>query len=284
MTLLDLEDPLIQGDSASRDDRIAGGERSRIGRQSYNLMYSNSAILRPTHLLTFSLLPRNIQTHTQSKSTSRQNSGDQLCDGCERYGINREYCNFCECILCTSCWEKQVSHKMQRKAPGSIPHERTDCRTAELIKAILEVKATSAEQDILHKNDEDTTWFGVVREDDELPTFRDSGDIHLYSDPQNCMSDNLIMYADCEGLEGGEREPLGARLKRKDKPSKVGRVDSFERKLQKIHHTSERAITWADTNAQRSRYFTVTHLYPRLLYTFSDVVVFVLKNPRSVSF
>lgn len=34
MTLLDLEDPLIQGDSAGRDGRIAGGERSRIGRQS----------------------------------------------------------------------------------------------------------------------------------------------------------------------------------------------------------------------------------------------------------
>lgn len=117
----------------------------------------------------------NIQTHTQSRSTSRQNSGDQLCDGCERYGINREYCNVCECIFCTSCWEKQVSHKMQRKAPGSIPHERTDCRTAEKIKAILEVRATSAEQDILHNNDEDTTWFGVVREDDELPTFRDYG-------------------------------------------------------------------------------------------------------------
>ncbi|KAF6221270.1 hypothetical protein HO133_002125 [Letharia lupina] len=218
MTLLDLEDPLIQGDSASRDGRIAGGERSRIGRQSYNLI----------------------------------------------------------------CWEKQASHKMQRKAPGSIPHERTDCRTAEKIKAILEVRATSAEQDILHKNDEDTTWFSVVREDDELPTFRDSGDVHLYSDPQTCMSDNLIMYADCEGLESGERGPLGARLKRKNQSSKAGRVDSFERKLQKIHHTSERAITWADTNAKRSRDFTVTHLYPRLLHTFSDVVVFVLKNPRYI--
>ena len=91
------------------------------------------------------------------------------------------------------------------------------------------------------------------------------------------------MYADCEGLEGGEREPLGARLKKMDKPSKIGRVGSFERKVQKIHHTSEREITWADTNAKRSREFIVAHLYPRLLYTFSDVVVFVLKNPRSVT-
>ena len=64
---------------------------------------------------------------------------------------------------------------MQRKAPGSIPHEKTDYRTAEKIKAILEVKTTSAEQDILHKNDEDTTWFGVIRDDAEVPIFRDYG-------------------------------------------------------------------------------------------------------------
>lgn len=64
---------------------------------------------------------------------------------------------------------------MQRKAPGSIPHEKTDVGIAKKIKAILEAKTTSAEQDILHKNDEDTTWFGVIREDAELPTFRDYG-------------------------------------------------------------------------------------------------------------
>ena len=46
---------------------------------------------------------------------------------------------------------------------------------AKKIKAILEAKKTSAEQENLHKNDEDTTWFGVIREDAELPTFRDYG-------------------------------------------------------------------------------------------------------------
>ena len=111
----------------------------------------------------------------------------------------------------------------------------------------------------------------------DVPT---SGDVHLYSDPKTAMSNNPILYADCEGLEGGEREPLGARLKRKDRPSRIGRIGSFEEKVQKIRHTSEREITWADTNVKRGREFAVTHLYPRLLYTFSDVVVFVLKNPR----
>ena len=265
---------------------------------------------------------------------------------------------------------------MQRKAPGSIPHEKTDLAIAMKIRAILEAKTTSVEQDILHRIDEDTTWFGVIREDAELPTFRDygrfagimadtlspsshhssdwtvgmrdhrfpslvsfvgqtgqyaitrnrnlcsyltpgagkstiiklvidlstkdnesfpspvigaagldlptSGDVHLYSDPQTYKSNNPILYADCEGLEGGEREPLGFRGRKKDKYSKAGRIDSFEKKVLKAQHTSEREITWADTTAKRSREFAVTHLYPRLLYTFSDVVVFVLKNPRLV--
>jgi len=115
----------------------------------------------------------------------------------------------------------------------------------------------------------------------DVPT---SGDVHLYSDPQTSKSNNPILYADCEGLEGGEREPLGARLKKKDKSSKFGRIGSFEKNIQNIRHISEREITWADTNVRRSREFAVTHLYPRLLYTFSDVVVFVLKNPRSVCY
>ena len=113
----------------------------------------------------------------------------------------------------------------------------------------------------------------------DLPT---SGDVHLYSDPQTSKSNNPILYADCEGLEGGERVPLGARFRKNNKGSKIGRIDSFEKKLQRVQHTSEREITWAVTNAKRSREFAVTHLYPRLLYTFSDVIVFVLNNPRLV--
>ena len=48
----------------------------------------------------------------------------------------------------------------------------------------------------------------------------------------------------------------------------------------RAQYSSERKILWADTPARRTRQFAVTHLYPRLLYTFSDTIVFVLKNPR----
>lgn len=89
-----------------------------------------------------------------------------------------------------------------------------------------------------------------------------------------------ILYADCEGLKGGEREPIAIKFRRREKLTRIGRVDSFEKKMAKTPYTSEREITWADTNEKRSRQFAVEHLYPRLLYTFSDVVVFVLKNHR----
>ena len=108
-----------------------------------------------------------------------------------------------------------------------------------------------------------------------------SGDVHLYSDPRTCTTAHPILYADCEGLEGGEIEPTAilrkasvneafARIRRPKQPKKP----------RKAHYGSERQITWATTAELKSRMFAVTNLYPRFLYTFSDVVVFVLHNGR----
>ncbi|KAK3115116.1 hypothetical protein LTR53_005893, partial [Teratosphaeriaceae sp. CCFEE 6253] len=76
-------------------------------------------------------------------------------------------------------------------------------------------------------------------------------------------------------FEGGERTPLGARSRRrarsdpaKDDSSRPGNI-----------HT--RPIEWANTEETRQREYAVTALYPRLLYTFSDCVVFVLRNPKT---
>lgn len=43
-----------------------------------------------------------------------------------------------------------------------------------------------------------------------------SGDVHLYSDPSTYNSDCPILYADCEGLEGGENEPMAVQARRSD--------------------------------------------------------------------
>ncbi|KAF2211774.1 hypothetical protein CERZMDRAFT_42792 [Cercospora zeae-maydis SCOH1-5] len=104
---------------------------------------------------------------------------------------------------------------------------------------------------------------------DALPT---SGDVHLYADPTSHTEQLPILYADCEGFEGGERIPLGARGRRRqssqfDAPSSA--------------HVHTRPIEWANNEESRQREFAVTALYPRLLYTFSDCVVFVLRNPKT---
>ena len=107
-----------------------------------------------------------------------------------------------------------------------------------------------------------------------------SEDVHLYLDPRTADGQAPVLFADCEGLEGGEREPAAALHKRKRRSEKTedGRIASKISRAVKI--ISERELLWADEPRTRSREFAVTNLYPRLLYTFSDVIVFVLKNPR----
>lgn len=132
---------------------------------------------------------------------------------------------------------------------------------------------------------------------DRIPT---TGDVHLYADPLSYHTRSPLLYADCEGLDGGEAIPKGLRHRAKEKEdnssmpllgshSRSSRATSTSRssifieskkKLKKSRHGSERDIVWAITPETKKREYAVTQLYPRLLYTFSDVVVFVLRNPR----
>ncbi|KAK1491219.1 hypothetical protein CTAM01_10334 [Colletotrichum tamarilloi] len=142
---------------------------------------------------------------------------------------------------------------------------------------------------------------------DRLPT---TGDVHLYADPMSYNTQAPVLYADCEGLDGGEAVPAGLRhrtkgkeealgilndvtnvmgktgLGRSPKPSTASRssgvIDtSSKRKFGKSRYASQRDLEWAVTPETKKREYAVTQLYPRLLYTFSDVVVFVLRNPRA---
>ncbi|KAK4626402.1 85/ calcium-independent phospholipase A2 [Fulvia fulva] len=108
---------------------------------------------------------------------------------------------------------------------------------------------------------------------DSLPT---SGDVHLYADPSSHTEQLPILYADCEGFEGGERIPLGARSRKRQSSSTPEGM--FSKTPNNVYR---RPIEWANTEESRQREFAVTALYPRLLYTFSDCVVFVLRNPKT---
>lgn len=113
-----------------------------------------------------------------------------------------------------------------------------------------------------------------------------TGDVHLYAEPSTFSTSTPLLLIDCEGLNGGEATPKALRCHSFDEKKK-GLSDSSPsqsdvKKLLQVRHSSQRYITWANTPQTQKREYTVSQLYPRILYTFSDVVVFVLRNPRYV--
>jgi len=112
------------------------------------------------------------------------------------------------------------------------------------------------------------------RIDHKIPTY---ADVHLYTNPETFYSDKLLLFADCEGLNGGEEIPIAKR-------KRFGHEAIELIKLAGERTKGHLEIAWADPkkgDLQRcTREFAVRELYPRLLYTFSDVVVFVSRNAK----
>ncbi|KAL3422515.1 hypothetical protein PVAG01_06671 [Phlyctema vagabunda] len=159
---------------------------------------------------------------------------------------------------------------------------QTGAGKSTLVKMLIDHQDSAAEERPTGTSKFPSPVTGSIN--DNIPT---SGDVHLYSDPATYISDKPILYADCEGLDGGENIPRGARFKiRDDAAPPASRSHSshndpnFRKKLRKATHSTQRDLAWANSPETRKREYAVTQLYPRLLYTFSDVVVFVLRNPK----
>lgn len=118
---------------------------------------------------------------------------------------------------------------------------------------------------------------GTVSNDKELT----SGDVHLYPDPSTYSAPAPMLYADCEGLQGGEAIPMGASQARKSLEVVPGPAELPKQRpiLHKLAH-KVRTIAWATHDERQRREYMVQQLFPRVLYTFSDNVVFVLRNAR----
>lgn len=109
------------------------------------------------------------------------------------------------------------------------------------------------------------------QKNDKSPT---SGDVHLYIDPETAYGPLPLLYADCEGLDGGETAPRAAVLRQTMR-------NNHRTQRGRLFRTRPRELAPAKTNDEaKNREWAVQKVYPRLLYTFSDVVVFVLINPR----
>ena len=116
-----------------------------------------------------------------------------------------------------------------------------------------------------------------------------SGDVHLYADPATFQSHRPMLYADCEGLDAGETVPFAIhsmeQLQISESSNNAGpRAGTKARRSlrRKPLEGEEVKVQWSTELQTNSRDYAVRHLYPRLLYTFSDVVVFVLCNPKRV--
>jgi hypothetical protein len=92
-------------------------------------------------------------------------------------------------------------------------------------------------------------------------------------------------------MDGGEMVPMGAQQKQIDEllarrfsdatPLAPKTSHSGPKKLLRgINRGSKHVITWATNPEKSKREFAVKNLYPRILYAFSDIVVFVLLNDR----
>jgi hypothetical protein len=97
-----------------------------------------------------------------------------------------------------------------------------------------------------------------------------SGDVHLFKDPSTYHTDRPCFYADCEGLDGGSKLPIGERKILNIKKA----VGEF-----KISRPREIKLRWA-VKEKLSREWMVGNFYPRVLFTFSDIVCYVTKNFR----
>jgi hypothetical protein len=93
-----------------------------------------------------------------------------------------------------------------------------------------------------------------------------SSDVHLYSDPGTQYEERPLFLADSEGLHGGPPESRDS--------DEIGGAAMAT-------ISSQRAIAWA-LNEKADRMYIVEHLYPRFLYTFSDLVCFVTSTARYV--
>ncbi|UKZ79100.1 hypothetical protein TrVFT333_006850 [Trichoderma virens FT-333] len=107
--------------------------------------------------------------------------------------------------------------------------------------------------------------------DDNLPT---TGDVHLYADPATYYDQSPILFADSEGMTGGENTPRGIEFCSTDDSESAKKARNL------VKDRIIKTLSWGNEPKKNSREFAVKSLFPRILYTFSDVIVFVLREAR----
>jgi hypothetical protein len=98
-----------------------------------------------------------------------------VCIDCDAYRVDLFYCNLCNVTYCAKCWDKLGTHRKGKLGPGGIPHVKTDQAVADKLRATFESSPDDKEQQVLFQEDENTAWFGVVKDESGDLIFHDYG-------------------------------------------------------------------------------------------------------------
>ncbi|KAK0631476.1 hypothetical protein B0T14DRAFT_3900 [Immersiella caudata] len=295
---------------------------------------------------------------TKTQTECPFTAAEAECSVCEaKFPKSLWFCGVCKLAYCDTCWDMQATHRSKLKALVPTPHLKTPLDVAQKVVKVLAPTEDAKKREDLHREDENTAWFGIERPNNSSPLLlQDYGrlndflndweakkdpsispsgpstpslvsfvgqtgagksslvkllidfaskdkqprystpvigsrtahlptseDVHLYLDPRTASANHPILLADCEGLDGGDREPVGARLAvkfRKEDEQFARNNDEFFKRKRVVYHCP---LKWSVKEGKAgSRGTAVTHIYPRLLYAFSDVVVYVLMNHRVI--
>ncbi|OAQ58750.1 ABC transporter domain-containing protein [Pochonia chlamydosporia 170] len=154
-----------------------------------------------------------------------------------------------------------------------------------LIKALLTVRPAENE---------------AIEQDRHFPTpvpgladgSPNSADVHLYADGSTLDSQTPFLFADCEGLDGGDSQPLSAKIKKKMSENGVAWYDyvrqlgnrsgsTEERTFRSVGETPLRSTNTETVESMPGRTYAVRDLYPRMLYSFSEIICFVTQQPNT---
>lgn len=128
------------------------------------------------------------------------------------------------------------------------------------------VRMLIALNDLPENHDGIRALYPVTASPDSTVLVPTTGDVQLYPDHPTYGTRAPLLFADCEGLDGGDQEP-----------------QSLKSRGSRYISARSRKIAWATGTSGLSREDVISDLFTKVLYTFSDVVVFVLKNPGYVS-
>lgn len=126
----------------------------------------------------------------------------------------------------------------------------------------------------------------IVGDQSTIPT---SSDVHLYYDPirDEYASIAPLLFADCEGFDGGNQSSA-ARMVDKARKSAKAKDEQWSIKaknwvsdfIKATMRTLTRPLSWSES-VKGYRQVALEQLFPRLLYNFSDVIVYVLAESES---